>query len=654
MRESKQRVRHFGKLGGSAAACIAALLFGEGALAQAAAPDGGAAREVVVTATRIPTDIEDVGSSVTVITGADIERKQQRTLVEVLQSVPGLSVTQLGGPGRQASVFSRGTNSNETLVLIDGIEANDPSAPNGAFDFAHLLPENVDRIEIVRGPQSMLYGSQAIGGVINIITKRGGGTPQATARIEGGSDTTGNAASSVAGTIGKVNFSAGVTGYHTDGEPILARKAWSAGAPGTDARYSNMTASTRLGVALGERGEASLVTRYVRALTDLDPNLTGGDPNARDRQNQYFTRLETRGLFFDGFWEPVLGLDYTRYDRAVEDHADAFSTTDSQDSFTGTRYKADLQNNLHVSDAHTVVIGLETRTEALKENVNDDFGGFIVTDGTNENVDSQAVYGLDRFKLSDRFSGSVGIRHDEHQRFGGATTYSATGLYRIVETGTRLKASYGTGYRAPALHELFGHSTDNFGGEFVGNPALKPEQSIGWEGGFDQALYSGRLKFGVTWFQNRITDLVVCGLSTCNNTSIAHTWGFESFVRAELTDRVSLALTETYTRAEDSFGDELKRRPKHRTGATLEYRPVRGARIGLAALLVGPQKDAGIAGGTVYDGSYALFNLSAAYDLDERVTLFARADNLLDREYEVADGFRGLSRTVIGGVRARF
>lgn len=638
-----------------AAAALAALMVGGGALAQPSAPpDSGTGRELVVTATRIPTAIEDVGSSVSVITGEQIERQQRRTMVDVLQSVPGLSVTQLGGPGRQASVFSRGANSNETLVLIDGVEANDPSAPNGAFDFAHLLPENVDRVEIVRGPQSMLYGSQAIGGVINIITKRGGGAPQATARVEGGSDTTGNAATSVAGAVGKVNVSAGIAGYHTGGEPILARKAWSAGAPGTDAGYSNMSASTRLGVALGERGEASLVTRYVRALTDLDPNLTGGDPNARDRQNQYFTRLETRGFFFGGLWEPVLGVDYTRYDRAVEDHADAFSTTGSQDSFTGTRYKADLQNNLHVSDAHTVVIGVEARTEALKENVNDDFGGFIITDRTHENVDSQAVYGLDRFKLSDRVSGSVGVRHDEHQRFGGATTFGATGLYRIVETGTRLKASYGTGFRAPALHELFGHSTDNFGGEFVGNPDLRPEKSIGWEGGFDQALYGGRLTFGATWFQNRITDLVVCGLATCNNTSIVHTWGFESFVRAELTRSVSLALSETYTRAEDSVGDDLKRRPRHRTAATLEYRPVRGARLDVTALFVGPQKDSGISGGTVYDGSYAVFNLAAAYDLDQRVTLFARADNLLDREYEVADGFRGLSRTVIGGIRARF
>ena len=154
---------------------------------------------------------------------------------------------------------------------------------------------------------------------------------------------------------------------------------------------------------------------------------------------------------------------------------------------------------------------------------------------------------------------------------------------------------------------------------------------------------------------DRIADLIVCDSNTCNNTTLAHTWGVESFVRARLTDTVSVSLNETYTRAEDDHGNDLKRRPKHRTDVRIDYRPPKAARFGFEALLVGRQKDVDFSsGGVVYDGSYAVFNLTTSYDLDERVTLYARADNLLDREYEVADGYRGLSRTVIAGVRAKF
>ncbi len=630
-------------------AALAALTLG---LAHARAQD--AAQEMVVTATRIPTPLAQVASSVTVVTGDEIERRQERTLADVLRDVPGLSVTQLGGVGQQASVFARGANSNETLVLIDGIEANDPSAPNGAFDFAHLLPANVDRIEIVRGPESMLYGSQAIGAVVNIITRKGGGPTRGTSRIEGGSDSTGDVAASVAGALGKAGFSAGATAYHTDGEPILAPRVRTPGVAPLDAGYSNLTGSARLGVPLGNWGETSLVARYVRALTDLDPNLTGADPNARSRQSQYFSRLETRGHFLGGVWEPIAGLDYTRYDRIVTDAPDALSTTASQDHYSGVRYKADLQNNFHMSDRQLVIVGMEARTELLDENTNDNFGGFIVTGQTGENVDSQAYYLQDRYQATDRLTLTGGVRRDEHQTFGGVTTWRAAALYTMPETGTRLKVSYGTGFRAPALFELDGRTANNFGGTFTGNPALQPETSRGWEAGFDQSVADDRLAFGATYFQNRIADLIVCDLTTCNNTALAHTRGVETYLEAKLAATLVLRLADTYTLAEDNLGNDLLRRPKHTATFDLTYRPARRVRLGFHGLFVGRRRDAGIFGGTVEDSAYAVFGLTGAYDIDERVTLFARADNLFDRSYEVADGYRGFGRTVFAGVRAKF
>ena len=245
------------------AAGLAALTF-----ATAAAADDSV-ETVVVTATRIPTPERQVASSITVITAADIVLKQEQTLPDVLADVPGLNVVQTGGPGGQTSVFMRGTNSNHVKVLVDGIDVSDVSNPNDAFDFGQFLTPDIARIEILRGPQSGLYGSDAIGGVINIITKSGEGPAQFTVDVGGGSFDTFNQSAGVSGSDGAFHYVANIEHFYSGADPVTPLDILTPGEARNDDRYDNITASTKLGYDVTDNFDLGFVGRYTNSLLHL-------------------------------------------------------------------------------------------------------------------------------------------------------------------------------------------------------------------------------------------------------------------------------------------------------------------------------------------------------------------------------------------------
>jgi vitamin B12 transporter len=629
-------------------ACAVALAIALPAAAQQSTP------EVVVTATRVPTDIEAVGSSVTVIDAEEIERRQLRTMTEVLQAVPGTRTVQLGGPGAQTSVFTRGANSNQTLVLIDGLEAVNVSSSNGAFNFADLAPENIERIEVVRGPQSTLYGSDAIGGVINIITRKGEGPMRLTGRAEVGSNATVAPQVALSGSSGALNYTASVRHFRTDGESFTAPRVRAGRDDEADASESTHV-SVRLGLQHGQTAETTLFTRYEHVERDSDD--VAEDPNSGQQGDNYFIRLQSKASFFDGVWSPLVAVNQTRYRQNFFDDPDSVSGTFRRTKQTGVKNKVETQNDFAFIDDHMFTVGASAETDYLNQNTHTDFSGFIIAGSSDENVDTYGVYLQDRFSLTDSLNGTVGLRRDFHQTFGEKTTWRGTLVYRLVATGTRLKAGYGTGFRAPALFELFGTTANNFGGAFNGNPNLRPEESRGWEAGFEQSLLDRRLRFGATWFRSRIKNLIVCNTTTCNNTSNAATYGAESFVAADLTSTISVRVDYTYTRSENAdTKQDLTRRPKHKGNMDVTWSPdFAPARFTVGVARVGRQRDVDFStGGVAYTPGYTLFNLAADYELNDRVTLTAAADNLLDRDYEVADGLAGRGLFVMFGARARF
>lgn len=621
--------------------------------------------DLVVTATRLATPRGELASSVTVITAGDIKRRQFRSVSQALRSVPGLHVVQAGGPGQQTSVFMRGANSNHTLVLIDGVEATDPSSPAGAVDLSNLWLDNIERIEVVRGPQSTLYGSDAIGGVIHITTRRGEGKLHGTGKLEGGSDNTFNQQLSAAGSGGRVNYSFGVTHVDTDGDSVTPRRLRN-GVAAEDDNYENWTTSARLGMTVSDTLDVTLFGRYIDSETDLDPELemfgsgTTEDRDARLDQTEYLLRGEAKAQLLDGLWQATLSTSYSDFDRKNRNDRQLPTETLTRTSFDGDKLKFELKNDFYPLDTHILTLGLETEKENMDSGGFSDFGGFFVGEETEADARNNAVYVQDQFSYAQRVFATVGMRYDDHDDFGSELTYRIAPVYALRETGTQLKASVGSGFKAPTLFQTDGFTPNNFGSFYRGNPDLDPEKSFGWEIGMEQMLWGKRMSFGVTWFKSNIDDLMQVVFdpafnSTYENIDEADIQGAETFIRVQPLDSLAIHLDYTYTDAEDNdSGERLLRRPKHKLDLDVEFRPISRASINLAVIYVSDYNDISReSSGIVKGDDYAVLDVAADYQLNRQWRLFGRVENATDEHYEPADGFQASDRALLAGVELK-
>ena len=621
--------------------------------------------DLVVTATRLATPRGELASSVSVITAADIQRRQFRSVSQALRSVPGLHVVQTGGAGQQTSVFMRGANSNHTLVLIDGVEATDPSSPAGAVDFSNLWLDNIERIEIVRGPQSTLYGSDAIGGVIHITTRRGEGKLHGAGKLEGGSDSTFNQQASTAGSTDRVNYSFGLTHVDTDGDSVTPARLRN-GVAAEDDNYENWTTSARLGLAVSDTLEVTLIGRYIDSETDLDPELemsgfgTTEDRDARLDQTEYLLRGEAGAQLLDGLWEATLSTSYSNFDRKNRNDRQLPTETLTRTKFDGDKLKFELKNDFYPVDAHILTLGLETEKENMDSGGFSDFGGFFVGEETDADARNNAVYAQDQFSYGERIFGTIGMRYDDHDGFGSEVTYRIAPVYVHRDTNTRLKASAGTGFKAPTLFQTDGFAPNNFGSFYRGNPDLDPEKSFGWEIGMEQNLWGERLSFGVTWFKSDIDDLMQVVFdpsfnSTYENIDAAESQGAETFIRVQPLESLAVQLDYTYTDAEDDdTGERLLRRPKHKLDVDVEFRPLSRASINLAVNYVSDYKDISRESSAIIDGDdYVVLDVAADYWLNKQWRLFGRVENATDEHYEPADGFQAPDRGLFAGAELK-
>jgi len=595
--------------------------------------------QVVVTATRLPTPTSEVASSITVITAADIEARQERTLPDVLADVPGLNLVQVGGPGGQTSVFVRGTNSNHTKVLVDGIDVSDPSNPAATFDFGQMLAQDIERVEVLRGPQSGLYGSDAIGGVINIITKSGAGPTQLTAQAEGGTFDTFNQAGSVSGSSDGLRYSANVEHLHAGSTPVTPLDVLAPGEGRNNDYYDNLTASTKLGVDVTRGLDLTLVARY----TDTHRRDTGDDdvlfgfPDPQQTQSNttaYYGRFAAHLLSFDGFLEQTAGVAYTR-------NTTASLVPESPESVDeGERTKIDWQGALHLTSTQTLLLGAEHARDEISQPL---AAGLNIDSGYIE-LQSQ---------LGSLFT-ALNARYDDNERFGSQLTYRIAPTYQIAATDTQLKASLGTGFKAPTLSELF----QSFPPFFFANPDLKPESSTGYDVGFEQGLGGQTLRFGATYFHNRIRDLIDANLAgtTYVNIGLATTQGVESFVAYKAGKVLTVRVDYTYTEAtDDVLHQELVRRPKHKASVNASWQASDALLIDASVLTlsswVDGNRDFSIS--ALRAPGYTVANLAASYELTRQLSVFGRIDNLLDRRYEDPFGFLKPSRGVFAGLKTK-
>jgi vitamin B12 transporter len=604
--------------------------------------------EIVVSPTGKPTPAREVASSVTVVTAQEIAQQQRRTLPQALATVPGLNIVQIGGPGGQTSVFMRGTNSNHVKVMIDGIEASDPSTPNRAFDFGSMTTDDIERIEVLRGPQSGLYGANAIGGVISITTKRGEGPPKVTARVEAGSHGTFNQAAGFSGGNDRFDYAFNISHFRSDATDSVPPQLIPPGQRVRPNAFDSYSYSGRIGFALSDTLKLNWTGRYTdgKLLTPYDAGFPSRPTPYRSSQNyaQFLTRGEVVWDPFAGRFVNRFGVSYSNQDRFSRT-PNAFGLLGMPTEYLGERTKVDWRGDYEIAKGHNLIMGLQYERERLETTnltaSNGNKAGFLEYQGN----------------IQDRFFLAANIRRDDDDSYGGHTTWRIAPAVIVPGSETKLKASYGTGFKAPTLNELFVDYRPGF--NFHGNPNLRPEQSRGWDVGFEQPLFDRKLQFGATWFQNHIEDLIVTNATfdSYANVGKAETKGVEAFAALEISPQFRVRADYTFTLAKDEIArQELLRRPRHKASATATWTPMEKLTLSATLLYVGPWVDGNrdFSVPRLKAKGATLVNLAAEYKATDKVTVFGRVDNLFDKRWENPVGYLAPGFGAFGGIRVAF
>jgi vitamin B12 transporter len=601
---------------------------------------------ITINALRSDTPINQVASSVTVIDSAQLAQKNKRTALDVLRTVPGVTVAASGGVGQNARVFLRGTNSNHVLVVMDGVVLNDPSDPATAFDFSNLTTDNIERIEVLRGPQSALYGSQAFGGVINISSKKGSGAPKYTGLAEYGRYNSSKLELGTNGELGNTSYSFNAAKSHTDGVSSFGKKYGGKEKDGNN----TYTFSGNVQSRLTDIFTAKLNGRYNRTDTDFDSVGSIGNFGARPdddiHPNTDNRQINLRGSgelsLLGGKWVQELGLSTLNFNRQnISEYFDAFFAPQfGRQYYDGRRDTVDWIHHLKLLPQHNTTIGAEFYTDYFK-----------TVNLASQNADNMAIFANDQYSFTPNLYVNYGGRLDNHQSFGKQFTYRVAPGYNIASTGTRVKASYGTSYKAPSLAQLFDPTS--------GNTDLGPEKSKGYDVGFEQTLWDDKITFGSTYFRNNITDLIGFGpspLFLTLNVGKARTQGVENNISIKPLDNWTMNLAHTYTLTENRNRDtELLRRPKHQVnlGTTYQYSTV--GDIGLNMRYASSRRDFYWSNSalTTLNG-FTVFDVSTNYKVNDNATVYARVENLLDKRYEEVSGYGMPGVGLYVGVKASY
>ena len=623
---------------------------------------------LTTTATRIPTPAALIPAGATTITRATIEERGYTTLAEALVSVPGLRIVQSGGPGGNASVFIRGTNSNHVLVLRDGIRINDPSDSGNAFNFGVDTLQDIERIEIVRGPMSGVYGTGAIGGVINLISRKGTGALHGEAEIAGGPPGTLLGRGAVSGASGIWDYAANVEGRSDRGSDVTPRRERIY--TGERDGFRTELGEINLGVTPTPGTRVGLLLRGRRSVFGYDN--VGGFPgtdnaNRTGRDNQFYGRLGVTSALLDGRWQTSLTLGRLQADRRFTVFPGLGDSGAGESKYNGARTDLQFNNTVTLPDVGpvsraAVTFGYEHVADDARVRANSDFSGFLFSQSARASSNQDAGYAGLQGRLFERLTLTGNVRGETNTLTKDAITYRVGGAFAVPELLSTIKASYGTSFRAPSLFDRYG--VDSFG--YIGNPNLKPESSRGYEVGIvtDLPLFQPeQLSVAVTYFDNRITNLiqgVFAPVSTVINVARATTRGVESSLTVRPAEWIEATLTYTYTDTRDrGNGARLLRRPLNAASGVLRFKPLPGLTIAPEVVYTGEFRDflvddGGFGQGVGRAKSGVIGNLNVTYDVVKNITLYAYARNIGGSRFEPASGFATPGPSVLFGTKARF
>jgi len=630
-------------------------------------------KEIVVTPDRVEEPLSRTASSASVVTSARIDRWASLGLANSLRGVPGLDLYESGGPGAQTSVFLRGATPGQTLVLIDGIRVGDASSTDGSIDIGGLAATDVDRIEVLRGPQSALYGSDAMGGVINIITRKGQGKPRGSVTLEGGAYGTGHTRATVSGSEDRFSYAFSIDALHTEAfprygyridRPLTIGDGVTPLPPLPPNDPTNRTGATaRLGYQVAD------ALSIEGGFTGYDNAIRFDNPYAFNRANVYNPANHSHATFAQGYAR----ADADLFDKMLHNRVTVYANETMRDNWMTEScfdanfnawtcrlgYRGDRRGLEYQGDLALGAFGLATFGMAnWTDNAHNWQSGPVLRDPTapdNFVQTTHSGFAQHRFTLFDRLDLAYGGRVDAVQGAQTFETWRVTAGYRSEETGTRIRGSAGTGAKVASLFQRFGQ---------YGDPNLKPERSTGYDVGFDQKLFGDRVTASVSFFDNRFANLIDFGSSsTCGITQIfgcyfnvgrAETKGVEFSGEAEIIPGVVRARASyTHLVAKNRVTERsLFRRPPDKGMASLVYTGIRGLELETRLVAAGATPD--------YDfinarratlPAYARVDLYANYKFDERLSIFCRIENVGNAYYQEVYNYGTPGRSFYGGMK---
>lgn len=608
-------------------------------------------QEIVVTAARTGIPAIELSASYTKFNEKTIELSNKPTVIEILEETPGISIIQSGGYGKQTSIFFRGANSNHALVIVDGVEMNDPSNVNNSFDIASLQTNNIETIEIVRGQMSTLYGSDALGGVINIITKKGNGIPSFSLKGEYGSNNFYKASGAASGAYNGLNFSLNFSRLSTDGISTASEET---GNEEKDA-YFNNSFSGKIGYDYKDYLSAEFGYRFIDSEGDLDFSFDGGndDPDYQFKnEEQLYSGRIYSGYLADGKVKPEIFASYLKRISKTEDYFNGTNNLQSENYTIGERVKFGVKADITALKNNVIIVGAESELENAKTKYQS-FGAFPYTSRSGwDSARTTGIFLNDHFSYNDKFFITTGVRYDDHDKFGSFTTYRIAPAFMIKEADLKLKAAFGTGFKSPSLYQLYD--------AFSGNPDLEPEESKGWEAGAEKYFFKYNVSFGLTYFQTDYENLIAFNSDTFGyvNEAEVNTKGVEVYASLlgfkGFSANAAYTFTETYD--ENAGGKEqLIRRPKHKVSVNLNY-TYNKFNINSNIRWTGGRYDEDFVNytGRVKLDSYLVIDLSANLRINEYFSVFGRIENLTDTDYEEVYGYGTRGISIYGGVKLQY
>jgi vitamin B12 transporter len=641
------------------AALPAVLLLSSPALAQGialdpAAPDDGA---IIVTAARAPIRVDQIASSVTVLDKVQIDASQAVLVSDLLIRTPGITVNRNGGFGTQTGIRIRGADADQTVVVIDGVKLNDPSATGGGYNFANLFVGDTARIEILRGSQSTLWGSQAIGGVVSIVTALPDQPLGGSVDVEVGSRRMVSSRAALGGVTGPMTWRLAANAFTTDGISALSPRAGGTEADG----YTNIAATGRIGIALGGGAQIDLRGYYARGKADIDSTTRDTPDYGTSQERVGYAGLDLPLL--DGRWRNRLALSTTQVNR------DSYNPTRARPrslAARGINRRYEYQGGFAIADGWDATFGVEREESRLRTYTLPASLTATVPAPTRGRARLDSLYGQLVARIIAPLTVTGGIRHDDHDRFGGKTVFSG-GAVLALFNNSLLRANYAEGYKAPSLYQLQSE---------YGNAALRPERSKGWEAGVEQHLFDHALTLSGTYYQRDASDLIVfyscsgrpTGLCLQPGSTTVGRSGYYDNISKTRTDGVELGATldvagfdlsgnYSWIDARDrspgtTFDKQLRRQPRNTANATLGYMFDCGLSLATAVRWSGRAYEN--AANTQVLDDYTLVDLRASVKIAPQFEVYGRIENLFDRYYETARNYNSLGRSIYVGFRGRF